>query len=599
MLKAIINNPYRILGVYSNSPKKEQIANKGKMQAFLRVKKSMPFKLDLQGILPDVQRTQELVDFADSELALSAGQIKHAQFWFINKTPIDRIAFNHLTDGNIESAIDFWQKNKNLSSLQNLFICYLIKEDYGAALNTAVSLYNQYAKEFVSEIDEKASIPVNTLIQTVVDTISNDGIDLLPASRSISDNAWQAVIEAKKVEPIISQLNSLVSEAKAAKDKGAIARLSTGNKLIAATKPLLATLQRVLTLNDTRYQIIADKTAQEVLQCSIDYYNDTDDVDSPSKALPLCKYAKSIAVGTAAKQRCEQNYEVIKEAYDNMPPAEVVNEAKEINNLLTWYRKQAKTSKNALELLKKARLPIISIKEKLGEKNAYYLETSSIIGSAALSNVIDEVNDAQKDDKPDPLQGLFGSSSKYNLFSDLLGSQERRRQRALLLKVVLRNAWQTIVYIDLLDKTDDFNNKRYLPNRKTLSNIISDLKGFDYPDDNYIIKGCAHGITADKRFFCSDSEYYGGCTSKSDYNEYLKKFPYGKHSKEAKEKIFEIEERNKKTRNYLLVVVLIALVLLGIIIASYSNSSSSDYETDSPSEINEFGNSTDFEYNDY
>ena len=105
ILKAILNNPYRILGVYSNSPKKEQIANKGKIQAFLRVKKSMPFPLDLKGILPEVYRTQEVVDNADSELALSTGQIKHAQFWFVNKTPIDGIAFNHLLDGNLLTCL--------------------------------------------------------------------------------------------------------------------------------------------------------------------------------------------------------------------------------------------------------------------------------------------------------------------------------------------------------------------------------------------------------------------------------------------------------------------------------------------------------------
>ena len=225
MLKAILNNPYRILGVFSNSPKKEQVANKGKMQAFLRVKKSMPFKLDLQGILPEVQRTQDLVDLADSELALVAGQIKHAQFWFMNKTPIDGIAFNHLTNGNIESAIEFWRKSVNLTSLQNLFVSYLIKEDYSAALKTAVSLYNQFAKEFVSEIDENATVSINTLIQTVVDTISNDGIDLLPISNSISDNTWQKIIEEKKVEPLISQLNSHVSEAKATKNKNASAEI--------------------------------------------------------------------------------------------------------------------------------------------------------------------------------------------------------------------------------------------------------------------------------------------------------------------------------------------------------------------------------------
>ena len=598
MLKAILNNPYRILGVYSNSPKKEQIANKGKMQAFLRVNKSMPFKLDLKGILPEIQRTQELVDFADSELALSTGQIKHAQFWFINKTPIDGIAFNHLIDGNIESAIDFWKKSKNLSSLQNLFVCYLIKEDYGAALNIAVSLYNQYAKEFVSEIDEKATISVNTLIQTVVDTISNDGIDLLPISQSISDNTWQTVIEAKKIEPLISQLNSHVSEAKAAKGQGASARIIAGNKLKIATKPLLATLHRILPLNDTRYQMIADKIAQEVLQCSIDYYNDTDDIDSPAKALPLCEYAMSIAVGTAAKQRCEQNHDVIKEAYDNMPPAEVANEAKEINDLLSWYAKQRKTSKNALELLKRVQKPITAIKEKVGKKNTYYLETSSLIGSAALSYVIDEVNDAQKEDKPNPLEGLFGSSSVYNMYSDILGGQERRRQRALRIKAALHDAWETIVYIDLLDKTNDFNKNRYQPNRKSLYSIINSVNGFSYPDNNYILTGCAYGISVNKNFFWSDSECYEECTSKRMFQGYLQRFPYGIHADEAKQKVAEYEEKEKKALRYILIAVAVGIVLFIIIIASNARGSSSNYNS-FPSSSTSISSGDDFSDSDY
>lgn len=600
MIKSITNNPYRILGVYSNSPKKEQVANKGKMQAFLRVKKSMPFKLDLQGLLPDVQRTQELVDYADSELALSAGQIKHAQFWFINKTPIDGVAFNHLTSGNLDSAIDFWRKSLNYSSLQNLFVCYLIKEDYTAALNAAVVLYNQYAKEFVAEIDEKANISINTLIQTIVDVISNDGIDLLPISKRLSDDQWYKIIEEKKVDPLISQLNSHVSEAKATKGKGASARLIAGNKLKTATSPLLATLHRILSLNDTRYQMIADKIAQEVLQCSIDYYNDTNDVDSPAKALPLCEYAKAVAVGNAAKQRCEQNYDVIKEAYENMPPKEVAKEAKEINDLLLWYAKQAKTSKNGLELLKKAKLPLIIIKEKVGKTNEYYLETSSIIGSAALCNVIEEINNVQKEDEPNPLEGLFGSSSQYRIISEILGSQERRRQKALRMKSALHDAWKTIIYIDLLDKTDDFNRNRYQPNRKTLYSIIDGLKGFDWPDNNYIIKGCAHGISADKRFFWSDSEHFDDCESKTDYERYLKLFPSGIHANEAKEKLAKIAERDKQVRKYIIIAIIIAAVLFIIILSANSKSRASIEQNNTPASSSVcFDNSNSFESGGY
>ena len=568
MIKAIINNPYRILGVYSNSPKKEQIANKGKMQAFLRVKKSMPFPLDLKGILPEIKRTQDEVDYADSELALSSGQIKHAQFWFVNKTQIDGVAFNHLLAGNIDSAMEIWSKSKNMSSLQNLFVCYLIKGDYTNAItDCAIPFYNNFAKTFVSLIDEKYTISASELISSIVDTLAEEGLNTIAIANCISDSIWKGQIETKRVNPLLSQLESHISEAKSTKGKGCNARLNAGNKLKIVSKPLLNSLKSIMSSNDTRYQMIADKTSQEVLQCSIDYYNDSDDFDAPAKALPLCEYAKTIAIGNAAQQRCNENYAVLKRAFDNTPPIEVTSEVKEIEELLMWYQTQKRTSAIGLNLLKKARLPLISIKEKLGKDNEFYLEISSKLGSAALSNVIDDVNKAQKEDKPNPLRGLFGNS-KYRLYDDILGEPERRRQKAYTLKTVLAIAWRTILYIDLLETTEDFKNNRYLPNRKALHSIIDGYKGFECPNDNYIIMGCAHGIYAEEKFFWSDSEYFSSCKSISDFRTYLQRFPSGNHMVEANRRIKEITAHDMKITGFILIIAIILGIVLLIFFSS-------------------------------
>ena len=85
----------------------------------------------------------------------------------------------------------------------------------------------------------KSNISSDSLIQTVVETLSNEGVDLLPLTNGITDNTWKSLIEAKKVDPLLSKLNTHVSEAKATKSKGASARLTAGNKLKIATKPLL------------------------------------------------------------------------------------------------------------------------------------------------------------------------------------------------------------------------------------------------------------------------------------------------------------------------------------------------------------------------
>ncbi len=79
-MEIINNNPYRLLGVYTTSPQKEVVANQGKIKAFLNVGKAVAFPLDLNGILPNVQRTEAGVAAAVSKLALPAEQLKYAQF---------------------------------------------------------------------------------------------------------------------------------------------------------------------------------------------------------------------------------------------------------------------------------------------------------------------------------------------------------------------------------------------------------------------------------------------------------------------------------------------------------------------------------------
>ena len=47
LMNILQNNPYRMLGVYSNSPTRERLANCNRMKAFLKVGKPVAFPLDL------------------------------------------------------------------------------------------------------------------------------------------------------------------------------------------------------------------------------------------------------------------------------------------------------------------------------------------------------------------------------------------------------------------------------------------------------------------------------------------------------------------------------------------------------------------------
>lgn len=121
------HNPYRILGVYSNSPKKDVLSNLNKMKAFLKVGKTVSFPLDLPQFLPSIDRDETIVSSAQASIELPMDQIKHTLFWFMKVTPLDDIALNHLLAGNIVQAKEIWNKKETVSSLLNLMACSLIQ----------------------------------------------------------------------------------------------------------------------------------------------------------------------------------------------------------------------------------------------------------------------------------------------------------------------------------------------------------------------------------------------------------------------------------------------------------------------------------------
>ena len=141
MIDLIQNNPFRVLGVYSNSSQKEIVANQGRMKAFLNVGKSVDFPLDLNDLIPSILRTTESVSSANGKLTIASEQFFYGQFWFIKLTNLDDIAFNHLISHNEKKALEIWAKKDDVSSLQNRFIYYLIKEDIGHALDLFCRLY--------------------------------------------------------------------------------------------------------------------------------------------------------------------------------------------------------------------------------------------------------------------------------------------------------------------------------------------------------------------------------------------------------------------------------------------------------------------------
>lgn len=445
MLEIIQNNPYRILGIFSNSPAKERVANNSRLQAFLKVGKDISFPLDLPGLLPKIDRTPEAVAEADSALALPSEQLRYAQFWFIKATPLDEVAINHLTAGNMTMAISIWEKKEDASSLQNQLICALIMGINSTALACAEKLYTNYVREFVTLVlGEHRTSDQELIAHNFIDELCTAiGINnILPY---IQNNEWKQYAINKAAEPLIDNLYAAIEVANATKNKGITVRYNAGIKLKNETSNDLSKLKELLPPSDLRYQTIADKLGLAILQCGIDFFNDSKANDAARKAMSLNSYAGSIVVGKMARDRCKENMDILQKIIDNLPPSSVTAEDTAIKKALDEYCQFPDLIIYAVTLLNKTKPHLQSIKTKLGSSNSYYLRTSTEVVTKALNNLIEEVNSVQKTTGLDKI------------------------------KHTVSEAWNATLIMDTFDMEADFKANRYAQNRAALKDICDHL----------------------------------------------------------------------------------------------------------------------------
>ena len=407
-MKILQNNPYRLLGVYANSPTKERLANHNRMKAFLKVGKPVSFPLDLSQYLSSINRSEASVADAEAKLTLPKEQILYAQFWFFKTTPLDDVAFNHLFAGEIDKAEEIWQKRECASSLQNLIVCALMCGKYAGAISLAETLYSntQYINQLVAAVvGMGGNFNVSDLTFSFIDVLCNE-IGANKLLSLITNATWKDYIKDKAVKPIISHIQDAIDVAHKSKGKGPAARLEAGRTLMRSTKDMLSDLRRLLSVSDIQYEVIADKLAQEILQCGIDYYNNTNDEDAPHNAMILQKYALSVAVGNLVKNRCKENVDTLEKVG---PEYTVRNEIKFLMNIIKQLRggeghdkysrimfKFGRSISDVQGLVEKSIPYINRMKEKLGSSDDLYIKVTSAVVSSAVNAIVEIINMKQE-----------------------------------------------------------------------------------------------------------------------------------------------------------------------------------------------------------
>ncbi len=327
-MKSILNNPYRIAGILANCSEKDILKQKSKIKRFSEVGKEITSEYDFS-FLNSLQRTNSVIDKAFSDIEQNQNKVVHSLFWFTNLNTVDNTAIQHLITGNKEKAIEIWDKltdekevtSKNFSAFNNIGTLYLLensKEKIKQGITAKIKLIaSENFKDFVHTVaDETFSIDKNKQIEIFIDELLTQFKQKYSTAEimelfSNCNGTTQKYLSKKFTEEPIHKIETQIEQCTKKRSKDKSNAYKFGTDLYSKTKSELTLLKSIVGNTNLQYKMLADNIAKELQQCSIDYFNESQELERSNdyleEAMKLAKLAESVAVNDATKSKAKEN----------------------------------------------------------------------------------------------------------------------------------------------------------------------------------------------------------------------------------------------------------------------------------------------------
>lgn len=336
-MEIIQSNPYRIAGILSNATERELQKQKTKIKAYTKVGKEIKSDFDFE-ILNSISRTEESVSKVFSKIEQNQDKVNYSLFWFLNASPFDNTAIEYLKNGDEEKALEIWEKvtndkdvsSKNFSAFNNLGTYKLlsnnqteIKEGIEAKIKLIES---DFFESFVHSVaDQTFTIDNQKQSEKLIDELltqlnkqysSSETLQLFSGCNRTTQKYLSKKFTEQPLHNIESQIESCKKKRKADNGKA----YEFGLRLVTDCKDDLSLLNSLLGTSDLKYKTIADQLANEIMQCGIDYFNESQKINSNDnyleQAQKLTKIADRIAVGKLTKDRAKDSLATLEEMKD-------------------------------------------------------------------------------------------------------------------------------------------------------------------------------------------------------------------------------------------------------------------------------------------
>ncbi|HRI00879.1 MAG TPA: hypothetical protein PK006_07505 [Saprospiraceae bacterium] len=345
-MKVILNNPYRTVGLLVGATAKEQTKQINKLKMYLEAEQDPQDDFSFP-TLGNLHRTLDNVNEAAAKLNLDSDKMSSALFWFYDgKTVLktDEEAFNAIKEADLDQVISIWTKltsngevsQRNASAFSNLSTLYLsgnIEGTKWVLFDLGISLKLKFLEsDFIKELKALATHETYKISKKELQLIFLNQIQSeIEKSEEINSNKFLEIISkqtfsAKEdflkgfVQKPIEQIEKKIEEARSKRKINKSDSVNIGETLQKQTLEDLSLLKSILGQTNIKYGSIADKVANELLQCSIDYFNyfqeQESEIDYLQPSWNIAKLSEKIAVGKLTKDRILDSLNTLEEMKD-------------------------------------------------------------------------------------------------------------------------------------------------------------------------------------------------------------------------------------------------------------------------------------------
>ena len=507
-MNAITSNPYRILGLLSNSNERELQKQISIIKRYAEIGKSKSFDYDFP-FLGDILREQNSIVDASSKIEQAKSKIHYSLFWFISSNRVDELALNYLKENNTDKAIEIWEKllvDNNITIKNHSAAINLSTLELGLTTLNGSFDYNKFHKS----IELKGQIISSDSFEEFVNSVAGGNINLnrklilnefidevLQITKPYLDKNGGLTIaqliesfygfpsESKKyllgrfIDKPINNIESIIEKTKKQKDANPSNAYEFGKNLCSIVEKNLGLLENSLSIKDLKYQLLINKIAAEVLDCGIAYFNfhyDSVETDPGNDSLELMQYAKSINPTGQVLDRINDNIKNV-EGYvshfdERSKNKKIKKELDIISRELDKLGSLSDGIRNVKNFLAVCEPEVDAIEDKLGYDDEFFIKVSNSVVVNAMNMLVSILNDALSN---------FEASCKNNANSFLdfnsLGYSQKMipsRQSKQILEDTILDVYGIIIDLSYYDMTSEYR-ENFNKNVSSVENMKSQM----------------------------------------------------------------------------------------------------------------------------